>query len=204
MNALVDSRNVHTIKRDLAGVAIFIAVIWLVFALDTFLPLEQLGLVPRTLRGLVGILAMPFLHGDLTHLIGNTVPLAVTLLLLAGSRANSGGIVILITILCGAGLWLLGREALHIGASGVVFGLISFHVFAGIFERRLQSVLIAFVVGLFYASTVLQGIMPFQQGVSWEGHLIGAVSGAAVALFTAKMLRKVGTVTSATQSSYKR
>ena len=204
MNALVDSRNVHTIKRDLAGVAIFIAVIWLVFALDTFLPLEQLGLVPRTLRGLVGILAMPFLHGDLTHLIGNTVPLAVTMLLLAGSRANSGGIVMLITILCGAGLWLLGREALHIGASGVVFGLISFHVFAGIFERRLQSVLIAFVVGLFYASTVLQGIMPFQQGVSWEGHLIGAVSGAAVALFTAKMLRKVGTVTSATQSSYKR
>ena len=204
MNALVDSRNVHTIKRDLVGVAIFIAVIWLVFALDTFLPLEQLGLVPRTLRGLVGILAMPFLHGDLTHLIGNTVPLAVTMLLLAGSRANSGGIVMLITILCGAGLWLLGREALHIGASGVVFGLISFHVFAGIFERRLQSVLIAFVVGLFYASTVLQGIMPFQQGVSWEGHLIGAVSGAAVALFTAKMLRKVGTVTSATQSSYKR
>ena len=189
MSALVDSRNVHTIKRDLTGVAIFIVLIWLVFALDFFLPLEQLGLIPRTLRGLVGIIAMPFLHGDFAHLLGNSVPLAVTLLLLAGSRANSGAIVALITLFCGAGLWLFGREALHIGASGLVFGLIGFHVFAGVFERRLQSVLIAVIVGVLYASTVVQGVMPFQQGVSWEGHLIGAISGAAVALIAAKMLR---------------
>ncbi|MFK7860567.1 MAG: rhomboid family intramembrane serine protease [Granulosicoccus sp.] len=189
MNSLVDSRNVHSIKRDLVGVAAVIVFIWVVFALDYFLPLEQLGLVPRTFRGLTGIVAMPFLHGDFKHLLGNTVPLAVTMLLLAGSRANSGGIVILITILCGTGLWLFGREALHIGASGVVFGLIGFHVFAGIFEQRLQSVIISMVVGLLYASTVIQGIMPFQKGVSWEGHLIGAISGALVALVTARMLR---------------
>lgn len=189
MNALIDSRNVHSIKRDLIGVAAVIVIIWVIFALDYFLPLEQLGLVPRTFRGLIGILAMPFLHGDFKHLLGNTVPLAVTMLLLAGSRANSGGIVVLITVLCGAGLWLFGREALHIGASGVVFGLIGFHVFAGFFEQRLQSVIIAMVVGLLYASTVIQGVMPFQQGVSWEGHLIGAISGAIVALITAKMLR---------------
>jgi membrane associated rhomboid family serine protease len=157
--------------------------------LDYFLPLENFGLVPRTLRGLTGILAMPFLHGDLKHLLGNTVPLAVTMMLLAGSRANSGGIVILITLLAGSGLWLFGREALHIGASGLVFGLIAFHVFAGIFEKRVQSVIIAIVVGLLYASTVVQGVVPFQRGVSWEGHLIGAVAGAIVALFTARMLK---------------
>ena len=190
MSALVDSRNVHTIKRDLAGVAFLIATIWVVFALDRFLPLEQLGLIPRTFRGLAGIVTMPFLHGDFAHLLGNSVPLAVTLLLLAGSRANSGGIVILITLLGGAGLWLFGREALHIGASGLVFGLIAFHVFAGIFERRLQSVIISAVVGLLYASTVIQGVMPFQRGVSWDGHLIGAIAGAAVALITSRMLRK--------------
>ncbi|MFK7996760.1 MAG: rhomboid family intramembrane serine protease [Granulosicoccus sp.] len=189
MHSLVDSRNVHSIKRDIGVVAAFIVLIWIVFALDYFLPLEQLGLVPRTLRGLTGIVAMPFLHGDFKHLLGNTVPLAVTMLLLAGSRANSGGILILITVLCGAGLWLFGREALHIGASGVVFGLIGFHVFAGIFEKRLQSVIISIVVGLLYASTVFNGIMPFQKGVSWEGHLIGAISGALVALLTSRMLR---------------
>lgn len=189
MHSLVDSRNVHTIKRDMIGVGIYIALIWIVFGLDYFLPLENLGLVPRTLRGLTGIIAMPFLHGDFKHLLGNTVPLAVTMMLLAGSRANSGGIVILITLLCGIGLWLFGREALHIGASGVVFGLIAFHVFAGIFEKRVQSVLISVIVGLLYASTVIKGVIPFQRGVSWEGHLIGAIAGAIVALITAKMLK---------------
>jgi membrane associated rhomboid family serine protease len=188
MNALVDSRNIHSITRDLLGVGIFISCIWVVFALDYFLPLETLGLVPRTARGLIGIVTMPFLHGDFKHLLGNTIPLAVTLLLLAGSRANSGAIVALIALLGGTGLWLFGRTALHIGASGVVFGLIAFHVFAGIFEKRLKSVIIAAFVGLLYASTLLRGIIPFQQGVSWEGHLIGALAGALVALMVSRTL----------------
>ncbi len=194
MQSLVDPRNVRTIKRDLFGVAIFIGLIWIVFGLDYFLPLENLGLIPRTFRGLTGIVAMPFLHGDFKHLLSNTIPLAVTMMLLAGSRANSGAIVALITLLCGVGLWLFGREALHIGASGVVFGLIAFHVFAGIFEKRVQSVIIAVIVGLLYASTVVQGVIPFQRGVSWDGHLIGAIAGALVALITARMLKDSASV----------
>jgi membrane associated rhomboid family serine protease len=190
VSGLIDSRNVHTIKRDLAGVGIFIAVIWIIFALDSFLPLETYGLVPRTFRGLTGIVTMPFLHGDFKHLLGNTVPLAVTMMLLAGSRANSGAIVVIITLLGGIGLWLFGRTALHIGASGLVFGLIAFHVCAGIFEKRLQSVVLSVVVGLLYASTILQGIVPFQRGVSWEGHLIGAIAGALVALIVSRMLKQ--------------
>lgn len=200
MNGLVDSRNVHSIKRDLAGVALFILAIWIIFALDRFLPLEEFGLVPRTFNGLIGIVAMPFLHGDFAHLLGNTIPLAVTMLLLAGSRANSGAIVLLIALLCGAGLWIFGRTALHIGASGVVFGLIAFHVFAGIFEKRLQSLMISVVVGLLYASTVLQGIVPFQRGVSWEGHLIGAVSGAFVALMVSRNLKQSSTPLSSSRA----
>ncbi len=199
MRGLVDARNVHTIKRDIAGVGVFITIIWIVFALDTFLPLETFGLVPRTLRGLTGILAMPFLHGDFKHLLGNTIPLAVTMLLLAGSRANSGAIVAIITLLCGVGLWLFGRPALHIGASGVVFGLIAFHVFAGIFEKRLQSVILSAVVGLLYASTLLQGIVPFQRGVSWEGHLIGAIAGALVALVVSRNLKQSQSLSGSTR-----
>jgi membrane associated rhomboid family serine protease len=190
VSGLIDSRNVHSIKRDLAGVGIFIAIIWIIFALDSFLPLETYGLVPRTFRGLTGIVTMPFLHGDFKHLLGNTVPLAVTMMLLAGSRANSGAIVVIITLLGGVGLWLFGRTALHIGASGLVFGLIAFHVCAGIFEKRLQSVVLSVVVGLLYASTILQGIVPFQRGVSWEGHLIGAIAGAFVALIVSRMLKQ--------------
>ena len=190
MSALIDARNVHSIKRDLVGVAIFIGVIWIVFALDIFLPLERLGLVPRTWGGLSGIIAMPFLHGDFKHLLGNSIPLAVTMMLLAGSRANSSAIVAIIALLSGIGLWLFGRTALHIGASGLVFGLIAFHVFAGIFEKRLQSVVLSVVVGLLYASTILQGIVPFQRGVSWEGHLIGAITGAFVALVVSRTLKQ--------------
>lgn len=188
MTHLIDAKNVHSVGRDLKGVLVFLALIWLVYFLDVFLPLEQLGLVPRSLSGMAGIVAMPFLHGDLGHLIGNSIPLAVTLLLLAGSRANSGAIVVVIALLSGVGLWLFGRTALHIGASGLVFGLISFHIFAGVFERRLQSVIIALVVGLLYASTIFRGVLPFQPGVSWDGHLFGAIAGGIVALITSRMM----------------
>ncbi len=190
MTMLVDSRNSHSIQRDLKGVALFLGVIWLVFIADRLLPLEQLGLVPRTLHGLLGIVFMPFLHGDLAHLLSNTVPLVVTLLLLAGSRANSGVIVLLITLLGGVLLWLFGRPALHIGASGLVFGLIGFHLFAGLFERRLQSVIISLIVGLLYATTLFRGVLPMQPGVSWDGHLFGAVAGVTVAALVAATLRK--------------
>ena len=189
MSTLANSRNIHTIKRDFIGIALFLAAIWIVFVLDRFLPLEIFGLVPRHFRGLVGIVAMPFLHGNLGHLIGNSIPLVVTLSLLAGSRANSKVIVALIIVFSGLGLWLFGRTALHIGASGLVFGLIAFHIFAGYFERRLRSIVIALVVGFLYATTLFQGVLPMQKGVSWDGHLIGAIAGALVALLMSKTLK---------------
>ncbi len=197
MKSLVDNRNIHTIKRDFIGIAIFLVVIWGVFALDRFLPLEKYGLVPRDFGGLIGIIAMPFLHGDFAHLMGNTVPLAVTLFLLAGSRADSGAIVILITLLGGLGLWLFGRTALHIGASGLVFGLIAFHIFAGIFEKRISSILITIIIGVSYAGVLFKGVIPGQQGVSWDGHLFGAIAGTLVALITAKLLKDTPSTNSA-------
>jgi len=189
MPALTNSRNVHTLKRDFMGIGLFLAAIWGVFVLDQFLPLEAFGLVPRHFQGLAGIVAMPFLHGSLGHLIGNTIPLAVTLLLLAGSRANSKIIVVLIALLSGVGLWVFGRTALHIGASGLVFGLIAFHIFAGYFERRMRSISIALVVGFLYAGTLFQGVMLLQKGVSWDGHLMGVLAGALVALLMSKTLK---------------
>lgn len=185
---LIDDRNARELKRDVVGIVVFVGIIWLVFVADFLFPLEQLGLVPRTTQGLFGIVAMPFLHADLTHIIGNTIPLVVTLALLAGSRANSGQIVLLIAALAGLGLWLFGREARHIGASGLVFGLVAFHVFAGIFERRFVPIVVSGVVCLLYAGTLLRGVLPMQPGVSWDGHLIGAVSGVMVALGVSKTL----------------
>lgn len=172
-----------SIKDAVAGILIFVGIIWAVYVADLFLPLEQLGLVPRSLGGLTGIVAMPFLHGNLQHIIGNTTPLVFLLMLLAGSRANSWSTVVFIVILSGVLLWIFGRGALHIGASGLVFGLISFLVFAGIFERRFVPLLISVLVGVIYGVSFFIGLLPLSRGVSWDGHLCGGVAGVVAAWF---------------------
>ena len=174
--------HVHKIREELLAVILFIAAIWIVFFLDRLLPLEQFGLIPRRLDGLFGIVAMPFLHKDWAHIVNNTVPLIVLLVLLAGSRANSRTIVIAITVLGGALLWLFGRgAALHIGASGLVFGLAGFLIVSGILEKRTVPMLISLFVGFTYGSTLLSGLAPWHHGVSWDGHLFGGIAGVIVA-----------------------
>ena len=183
MRSLTGKEHVHSFQSDLTGIAIFVAVIWVVFVIDRFLPLEQLGMIPRSLRGLMGIVTLPFLHANLQHIMANTVPLVVLSCLLAGSRANSIDIVVLISVIAGLLLWLFGQTALHIGASVLVFGLIGFLVCAGFFEKRLLSALIAIGVAVVYGSTLVFGILPLQTGVSWDGHLFGAVAGGLVAYY---------------------
>lgn len=181
--------SVHQVSREVRGILFFIVAIWAVFLLDQLLPLEQLGLIPRSLRGIPGIVAGPFLHKNLSHLVSNTVPLLVLLLLLAGSRSDSATVVINTTLLGGGLLWLFGRTARHIGASGLVFGLIAFLIVSGVFERRWSALLVALLVGLLYGTTLFTGILPFQHGGSWDGHFCGAVAGSV----TAWRLAKAGT-----------
>ena len=170
----------HKIRDELKGIILFLVLIWGIFLLDRLLPLEQWGLVPRDLSGAFGILTMPFLHADFQHLIGNTIPLIILLCLLAGSRVSSFKTSVSISLLGGVLLWLFGRSALHIGASGLIFGLMTFLIFAGYFERRVRSILIAVLVGVLYGGTLLSGMLP-RQGVSWDGHLFGALAGFFVA-----------------------
>ena len=178
----------HRIGEEIRTIAIFIAVIWGVFLLDRILPLETFGLIPRSGKGIVGIIAMTFLHADLKHLIGNTIPLVVLLSLLAGSRADSRKIVAFIILLGGLLLWLFGRSnSIHIGASLLVFGLATFLVVSGLLERRIIPLLISIIVVIMYGSTLIGGIMPLQQGVSWEGHLMGGIAGAVTAWLLVKL-----------------
>ena len=115
----------HTIREEFHYVLYFIGIVWAVFFLSLVFPsLDYFGVVPRTLVGLIGIPAMPFLHANFFHLLGNTIPLFILLMLLAGSKARSWEIVVDIVLLGGLLLWLLGRSATHIGASGLIFGLI--------------------------------------------------------------------------------
>ncbi len=174
----------HTIREELEGIVEFLAVIWAVFVISRFFPgLDQFGVVPRTLGGLIGIPAAPFLHLNLRHILSNTFPLFILLVLLAGSKARTWEIVADIVVLGGGLLWLFGRpKTCAIGASGLIFGLITFLILSGFLEKRLIPLAIAILVGFIYGGTLLSGVLPqVDSQISWEGHLCGAVAGGIVA-----------------------
>jgi membrane associated rhomboid family serine protease len=180
----------HTIQQEIKGVIAFVGAIWAVFILECVLPfdLTSFGLVPRTLTGLVGIPTMPFLHASLPHIVSNTLPIFILLILLAGSRADSWKVVLEIVLLGGVLLWLFGRPANHIGASGLVSGLIAFLIVSGFLERRFVPLVISVVVIIFYSGSLLLGVVPrLRSHISWDGHLFGAVAGGIIAyLLTSK------------------
>jgi len=166
--------------QELHGVIVFIAIIWGVSLLDWMVPgsFNSWGIVPRKLTGLVGIPLSPFLHGGIGHLLSNTLPLFVLLTLLAGSRVRSWAVVVEIIFLGGGLLWIFGRPAIHVGASGLIYGLIAFLIVSGVREQRPVPLMVAILVGFLYGTTLLWGILPTAgQHVSWDGHLWGAVAG---------------------------
>jgi len=173
----------HTIRDEIKGVLLFVGAIWAVYIASLVFPrLDHYGVIPRTLVGLLGIPAMPFLHANLHHLLSNTVPLVVLLMLLAGSRAESWEVVAVVTLLGGALLWIFGRTAVHIGASGLISGLTAFLILSGFLEQRIVPLFVALVVGFLYGGSLVLGVVPrFHSAVSWDGHLCGAIAGAIVA-----------------------
>ena len=176
-----DSGAAHTVRQEISAVIAFVALIWGMYLLDLVLPIDRLGLVPRTLAGLPGIVAMPLVHRDAAHVFSNTVPLVVLLTLLAGSRSKSWAVVAAIAILGGTLLWLCGRSARHVGASGLVFGLITFLIASGLLERRPIAMVVSVIVAVLYGTTLAWNVLPHTSGVSWDGHLCGAIAGIAVA-----------------------
>jgi membrane associated rhomboid family serine protease len=167
-----------------------VALMWLAELVDAVLPYDadQLGIQSRTVEGLLGIPLAPFLHVGFGHLVANTVPFVV-LALLVSWRAGSAfwPVVATIVVVSGLGVWLLGpSDAVTLGASALVFGLLTYLVAAGFLTRHWLDVVIGVGVLLVYGS-LLWGALPFfvPAGVSWLGHLCGAASGVlAAALFT--------------------
>lgn len=165
---------------------ILIVVIWAVQifnAVSGYTLNGWLGLRPRSFGGLDGILFMPILHGSFTHAAANTVPLIV----LGGIMATTVRALVpvasaIIVVLGGIGVWLIGKGAIHIGASGLVFGWFGFLVARGLVEKRPIPLLTAICVALIYG-TMVWGVLPGQPGVSWESHLLGAAAGVAAAFF---------------------
>ncbi len=146
--------------------------------------LDQFGIIPRHLIGLRGILFAPFLHSGLGHLIGNTVPFLVLgwLVMLRETR-DFFVVSILSALVSGLGTWLFGATGIHLGASGVIFGYLGYLLARGYFERSVTAIAMSLFVGTLYGS-LIWGLSPLQQGVSWEGHLFGFLGG----ILSAKLL----------------
>jgi membrane associated rhomboid family serine protease len=164
----------------------FVAALWAIEVLDRILPgnFESHGIRPRSDEGLQGIAFAPLLHGDWGHLISNSLPLLILGFLLALSGLRTFVVTTtIIWIVGGVGVWgIAGSNTIHIGASGVVFGWLVFLIVRGVFARSLGQIALGVVVFMAYG-TVLLGVLPGDPGVSWEGHLFGAIGGAIAAWF---------------------
>ena len=149
--------------------------------------LFSFGLVPRHVQSLPGIYAAPFLHGSLGHLLNNLIGLVIfsSLLFVHSLRRYLWSSFFIITV-TGFLVWLFGRPALHIGASGWVFGLWSLLIATAWFDRKLINILIALVVVFFYGG-MLYGILPTDSRISFESHFFGVVAGLLCAFVQARI-----------------
>ena len=163
----------------------FVGALWVVQAINwvTGYSLNPVfGLIPRELSGLDGIPGMPLLHGSFAHLMSNTPPLLVMGALLAATATRALAAVNAIIVLIGGGLvWVFGSTAIHIGASGLVFGWLGFLVARGLVDRSPVTIGAAAIVGTLYGA-LIWGVLPGRPGVSWEAHLFGMLAGAAAAV----------------------
>ena len=154
---------------------VFIIVLWVIHLLP--FDLGMYGVYPRTSWGLRGVFFMPLIHGDWGHLISNTPPLFVlSAMVLFFYRKVAVQSFIMIYLLSGLAVWLFARPVFHIGASGVIYGLVAFVFWNGIFRRNIKAIVLALIV-MFYYGGLFVGILPGQEGISWEGHLFGGVVG---------------------------
>jgi membrane associated rhomboid family serine protease len=180
-------------------VAATAALMWAVEIVDLVAgDLDAHGIRPRDADGLVGILTAPFLHDGALHLVGNTVPLLVLGGLIAlGGLLRVAAVSAIVAAVSGLGVWLTAPAGtVHIGASGLVFGYAAYLIARGLFSRNLLHLAAAAAVVVVYGTTLLFGLVP-TLGVSWQGHLFGALGG----VIAARALHRGGARPGATRAA---
>jgi membrane associated rhomboid family serine protease len=157
----------------------FVVLLWLVkiFEEYTRTDLGKLGVYPRKLSGLVGILTAPLVHADFSHLASNSITLLVLMIFLFYAYTNSSFKVFFsVYFLSNVLVWIFARDAYHIGASGIIYGLVTFMFFVGVFRKDSKSIGLSLLVTFMYGGLVW-GVLPTDPAISYEAHLAGAVVG---------------------------
>lgn len=170
----------------------FLLLIWVVFWLQVrFFPIiKTWGVVPQTLVGLRGVVLSPFIHGDIEHIYHNSIPLVVlTMALFYFYRPIAWKVLLYGILLSGFITWFIGRPANHIGASGLIYVLVSFIFFKGIFAKHFRLVALSLMIIFLYGSMIWY-VFPIKEGMSWEGHLGGLITGFLFAVIFRKAIAK--------------
>lgn len=182
--------NTRQFFRIVSFPLLFIVMLWAVrFADEAFdLNLVRYGIYPRRFSGLVGIVLSPFIHASYSHLISNSVPLLfLGLIMFYFYREVAFSAFFWVYISTGVWVWIAGRDAYHVGASGLIYSFVCFLFYSGLFRRK-QSLMALSLLMIFLYGSLIWGVLPLQPKISWESHLLGAVAGFIIAFF----LRKEG------------
>ena len=157
----------------------FVLILWIIKIIEEVFGLSfaQLGVYPKKISGLIGIIFSPLIHGDFSHLISNTSTLFFVFFgILYFYRSSAYKVFLIIYLGSGLMVWLVGRPSYHIGASGLVYGFVSFLFFSGVFRKDRRAVGMSLLIAFLYGGLVW-GVLPIQKGVSFEAHLFGALIG---------------------------
>lgn len=179
----------HSVFDNIRSVFVLLGIMWGVFMIDAVIPFDFyrfFGLDTHSLSGLVGIFTSPFLHGSLSHLINNSFPLLILSILLFTTYGNDGWEIIAgIAVIGGLATWLCGYlflpRTIHVGASGIVFGLMGFLMAAGLLMRKIAPVLVGIVALILYGLPLFFGLIPMKGDVSYSSHWFGFLAGIGMA-----------------------
>ncbi|CAL2075149.1 Membrane associated rhomboid family serine protease [Tenacibaculum sp. 190524A05c] len=189
----MNQNNDFKFSSNVIGIPLaFVFIIWFVYWIEIKFGMNfnKLGVLPRTLSGFKGVFFTHFIHSDTMHLFNNSVPLFVLLMsLMYFYRTVALKVLIYGGLLTGLLTWIIGRESYHIGASGIVYLLFSFVFFSGIIKSHYRLVAMSLITIFLYGSMIWY-VFPIKEGMSWEGHLSGLITG----IFYAFVYRKYGIV----------
>ena len=169
---------------------LFVSLLWVIKLYErvNHIELYMYGMYPRRISGLIGIITAPLLHADFSHLISNTLPLLVLgPIIFYFYRPIAFQVFFWVYLMTGVWVWAAGSDNYIIGASGLVYGFITFLFFSGIFRKDTRLMALSLFVTFLYGSAIW-GILPIQKGISWESHMLGSLAG----LITAYNFRKEG------------